>query len=299
MKLSDWAKTQGISYLTAYRWFKNGTLPVKAYQSDSGTIIVQDDLDTLEQMMSPIPQASNDAMSLFLKKTVEFSKNNSTVEDFAAYVLSNFSLKLNNGTDSPKYSRNKPKSEEIQNHFKKFIPDKKEKPKPNMFVAGEEMLEELVAKADDLTKQELVGEIQKYSETDPAAVAITDAPEFKDLIKDLWHDAKDASNPNTLYDISTDGVINRNVELSPQQINYTSSSVGSLSSNFSGSVASNSMSVSGSGMTSGLFLSDSPTDFPSTYYSSQASVLGSSPIQTESKTFRLIDKPKRGRPRKK
>lgn len=25
MKLSDWAKQQGISYKTAWRWFKNGT----------------------------------------------------------------------------------------------------------------------------------------------------------------------------------------------------------------------------------------------------------------------------------
>lgn len=40
MKLADWAKSQGISYLTAYRWFKKGKLPVSAYQTDTGTIIV-------------------------------------------------------------------------------------------------------------------------------------------------------------------------------------------------------------------------------------------------------------------
>lgn len=110
MKLSAWAKTQGISYLTAYRWFKDGKLPVEAYQSESGTIIIKDVSSTSEQTMAGNNQ-SNDSMSLFLKKTVEFSKNNSSVEDFAAYVLSNFSLKLNGSLDSsPKYSKNKPNS---------------------------------------------------------------------------------------------------------------------------------------------------------------------------------------------
>ena len=40
MKLSEWAKQVGISYKTAWRWFKSGTLPVKAEQMASGTIIV-------------------------------------------------------------------------------------------------------------------------------------------------------------------------------------------------------------------------------------------------------------------
>ena len=43
MKLSKWAKIQGIGYLTAYRWFKSGRLPVKGYQTASGTIIVQEE----------------------------------------------------------------------------------------------------------------------------------------------------------------------------------------------------------------------------------------------------------------
>ena len=40
MKLSDWAKSQGINYQTAFLWFKKGQLPVPAYQTASGTIIV-------------------------------------------------------------------------------------------------------------------------------------------------------------------------------------------------------------------------------------------------------------------
>src|SRR5208337_4921235 len=95
---------------------------------------------------------------LFLKKTVEFSKNNSTVEDFAAYVISNFQLKLNNTTESPRYSRNKPQPEDVQNHFKQFLPDKesqeqlkaiktliKEGPQPGDVVVTPDMIDEFNA----------------------------------------------------------------------------------------------------------------------------------------------------------
>jgi putative resolvase len=40
MKLSQWAKQQGISYTTAWRWWKHGRLPVPAEQTASGTVIV-------------------------------------------------------------------------------------------------------------------------------------------------------------------------------------------------------------------------------------------------------------------
>lgn len=40
MKLSVWAKSQGIKYKTAHRWFKSNMLPVKAIQMKTGTIIV-------------------------------------------------------------------------------------------------------------------------------------------------------------------------------------------------------------------------------------------------------------------
>jgi predicted site-specific integrase-resolvase len=38
MKLSQYAKQQGISYRTVLRWFRDGT--IKGYQVPSGTIIV-------------------------------------------------------------------------------------------------------------------------------------------------------------------------------------------------------------------------------------------------------------------
>lgn len=40
MKLSEYAKQQGISYRTAFRWWKAGQIP--GYQAPTGTIIVQE-----------------------------------------------------------------------------------------------------------------------------------------------------------------------------------------------------------------------------------------------------------------
>lgn len=42
MKLSEWAKQQGISYKTAWRWFKDGKLPVPVRQTETGTILIED-----------------------------------------------------------------------------------------------------------------------------------------------------------------------------------------------------------------------------------------------------------------
>jgi predicted site-specific integrase-resolvase len=41
MKLSEWAKKKGVSYKTAWRWFKKGY--IKGYQMPTGTIIVEED----------------------------------------------------------------------------------------------------------------------------------------------------------------------------------------------------------------------------------------------------------------
>ncbi|HEU4399180.1 MAG TPA: IS607 family transposase [Actinomycetota bacterium] len=43
MRLKDWAQQQGVHYQTAWRWFRDGKLPVPALQTVSGTILVQPD----------------------------------------------------------------------------------------------------------------------------------------------------------------------------------------------------------------------------------------------------------------
>jgi putative resolvase len=50
MKLSTWAKKQGISYRTAWRWFKEGNLPVVAEQTPTGTILIREAPSTAEQV---------------------------------------------------------------------------------------------------------------------------------------------------------------------------------------------------------------------------------------------------------
>jgi putative resolvase len=43
VRLKDWAEQQGIHYQTAWKWFRDGKLPVPALQTPSGTILVQPD----------------------------------------------------------------------------------------------------------------------------------------------------------------------------------------------------------------------------------------------------------------
>ena len=42
MKLSEWARQQGVSYRTAWKWFRDGNLPVPAIQLPTGTILVEE-----------------------------------------------------------------------------------------------------------------------------------------------------------------------------------------------------------------------------------------------------------------
>ncbi len=223
MKLADWAEKQGIAYLTAYRWFKANKLPVKAYQSESGTIIVQDDAEVLSEPLVSENTMNNDAMSLFLKKTVEFSKNNAPIEDFAAYILSTFILQVNYGPQNPKYSKNKPKSEDIQNHFKKFI-SKVEKPKANIFVPNQESMDDLIAQSDLLAKEELVSEINNIRAEDSFSEEVNELSEIveiKDLFKSLStavdiNAPRVSSIPVTSYnDLDAAGLIVRS-NLTPQ-----------------------------------------------------------------------------------
>lgn len=41
MRLGEWAEQQGVHYQTAWKWFRDGTLPVPAAKTATGTILVQ------------------------------------------------------------------------------------------------------------------------------------------------------------------------------------------------------------------------------------------------------------------
>jgi hypothetical protein len=289
MKLKEWAEKQGISYLTAWRWFKAGDPRLtNAYQSDSGTIIVPDEFEAVEQTMDTVQ--SGDIMSLVLKKTVEFS-NNSTVADFAAWILSNFTLKLKSVSDSPRYSKNKPKSEDVQNHFKQYLKPKGDKPKPNMFVAEPEALDALIAKADDLTAQELVDEIHKIGAEAGAHINPTDAPEVEELMKDLSSALNSErlislDSSVTTYDDIAEGIVTRSVDLTSQQLNYSGSS-GSAFSNVFYSAA-NPDHLTGSPLYGSTALSNN-VSATSNFKPTQKE------MQLISRANELADKPKKGR----
>jgi len=228
MKLKDWADKQGISYLTAWRWFKaRDSRLAGAYQSDSGTIIVPDDKEDTESVMQN-NTTNNDIMSAVLKKTVELSKTNSSVEEFAAWILSNYTLKPLSLIDGPKYSKNKPKPEQVQEHFKQFLKPNVEKPKVNMFLADQDAMDDLIARSNDLTTQELVDEIHQIGRTTGVSINPAEAPEVSDLMKDL-SSAIDYSTPSVLtnsvklYGDSTGGIVMRSADLTPQQSDYTGS----------------------------------------------------------------------------
>ena len=44
VKLSEWAKKNGVSYQTAWNWVKSGKMPSKIIKTDTGTILVEEDI---------------------------------------------------------------------------------------------------------------------------------------------------------------------------------------------------------------------------------------------------------------
>lgn len=296
MKLKDWADKQGISYLTAWRWFKAGDPRLSnAYQSESGTIIVPEEQASSELEMSSIQDS--DIMSVILKKTVEFSKNQYAIEDFTAWILSNFTLKVKGISESPKYTKVKPRSEEVQKHFQQFLKPKGEKPKANMFVATDpEALDELMIKSDDLTAQELVAEIHNVGTVGGVSVNLDDAPEVEELYKDLASAISVPKNfsgteVKTYCDI-TEGVVTRSVDLTPQQLNYTSSASPAFSNSY--------LSADSSDAPKGSVLLNDSRSHSSLYLSRNTAF---KPTQKEldsaTKVSAIVEKPRRGRKRSK
>ena len=230
IKLKEWADKHGLSYITANRHFHAGLIP-NAQQLDSGTILVED--ESLEQNMAA--SGTNDAMSLFLKKTVEFSKNNASVEDFAAYVISNFQLKLNGQVDTPRYSKNRPKPEEVQKHFQQFLPDKE---KAEQLKAIKSLIKEQVKGKEILSNN---GLSERFTEEPNPFTRVVDATdgmdaEWSSMGAELLAYAPQTSDVR-MYgpETTAEGLVTRSVDLNttPQQVNYTGSTNPAFSSSSS------------------------------------------------------------------
>jgi hypothetical protein len=127
IKLSEWCERTGVSYNTAWRWVQKGAFPAQTYQTSSGAIMVED--DNIEQT-----DTTNKALSLFLTKTVEHIKNNSSIEEFAAFVIANFQLRLNTpeiksikSTKAPRIKTQDEQSQDARTHFQQQSPFSQEK----------------------------------------------------------------------------------------------------------------------------------------------------------------------------
>ena len=73
MKLSDWAKKQGIHYNTAYNWFNAGKMPVESYKTKTGTIMVNDVIssDSLPNKVVIYARVSSNDKKLDLERQVK------------------------------------------------------------------------------------------------------------------------------------------------------------------------------------------------------------------------------------
>lgn len=79
MKLSKWAKEQGISYITAFRWFHAGKLPVESYRTPSGGIFVK--LPKSNDNKSSLKTYSYSRVSTYQKKD-DLKRQSKRIEDF-------------------------------------------------------------------------------------------------------------------------------------------------------------------------------------------------------------------------
>lgn len=58
MKLSEYARKTGVTYQTAFRWFKNGKIK-NSYKTESGSIFVKDIEDSTEEKIVIYARVSN------------------------------------------------------------------------------------------------------------------------------------------------------------------------------------------------------------------------------------------------
>ncbi len=211
IKLKEYCKNHSVAYITGYRWFKNGQIP-GAYQTDSGTILIPDNFNSNSKNKTD----KIDAISLLLEKSIEFNNNDASIIDFTAYILSNFSFSLNESFNVPIYSKNKPKSEDIQKSFQKFIPTKEETDRLKTIKA---LIKD--DKSPTITLNEFNTLIEESNGDDTSEVLDTATD-----LSSIFSSSPIMSELSVLYNNIVEGTVARNnvdFASTPQQINYTSS----------------------------------------------------------------------------
>ncbi len=80
MKLSEWARENGLSYRTAHRLFKAGNLPCKATQLATGTILVYAEEDPKTKAVALYGRVSSHDQSNDLKRQMKRLRDFSSVK---------------------------------------------------------------------------------------------------------------------------------------------------------------------------------------------------------------------------
>lgn len=204
MKLRDWADKQGITYLTAYRWFRDGKMPVNAYQTSSGTIIVEDGVETTEPVMQDEVQLGDMPVAQLIKKAVEISKAGGPVEDLATFVISNFKLEKHDApAPARRSSKMKPTKEMTDSHFKKFLKADKQKPVANMFLVNESDLASVVAASEKAFSIEGALGIEFSEAKNFGTIIPSTQTNLNSEVKSIVSDMNNAINPAILNLVAT------------------------------------------------------------------------------------------------
>lgn len=106
MKLSEWARKNGLTYQTAHNMFKNGKLPVKSKQLETGTILVYEteEIESKRQKTVLYARVSSHDQKEDLERQVERLKL------FAAakgYVVSDIVTEIGSGLNQGRTKVNK------------------------------------------------------------------------------------------------------------------------------------------------------------------------------------------------
>jgi putative resolvase len=67
------SKKHGVSYVSAWRWFRNGTLPVRAQQMATGTVIVYEEEETAPKAVALYARVSSHEQKDQLGRLVEYA----------------------------------------------------------------------------------------------------------------------------------------------------------------------------------------------------------------------------------
>lgn len=83
MKLSEWAKQNGLTYKTAWNLFKENKLPVKTIQLESGTILIEEDNKDLIQIKNHI----NKTVKFFINEFCDKEKSIELLKKFEEEII--------------------------------------------------------------------------------------------------------------------------------------------------------------------------------------------------------------------